>query len=89
LQLADQLHPSLRRAPELGLLRSPSGPSVVHRGLGAILCILVVAAAMACLWLGLSGLMVPDPAGGLLRTLGGFVGFFAVFLLTLVAMQRS
>jgi hypothetical protein len=44
---------------------------------------------MTSLWIGLSGLLNPDHAGGLLRTLGGFVGFFAVFGLTLVAAARQ
>jgi hypothetical protein len=56
---------------------------------GAVVCALVVAAAMASLWLGLSGLMNPDHAGGLARTLGGVVGFFVVFALTLVAAARQ
>jgi hypothetical protein len=37
----------------------------------------------------MSGLMNPDPAGGLLRTLGGLVGFFVIFGLTLVAAVRQ
>jgi hypothetical protein len=54
-----------------------------------IVCAGVVALAMASLWTGLSGLMNPDHAGGVLRTLGGFVGFFVVFGLTLVAAVRQ
>ena len=50
-----------------------------------VICAGVIAVAMTSLWIGLSGLMNPDHAGGLLRTLGGFVGFFVVFGLTLVA----
>jgi len=54
-----------------------------------IICAGVIALAMASLWIGLSGLMNPDHTvdhtGGLVRTLGGFVGFFVVFGLTLVA----
>src|SRR5215468_12445007 len=57
--------------------------------LSFIVCACVVALAMASLWTGLSGLMNPDHAGGFLRTLGGFVGFFAVFGLTLVAAVRQ
>jgi hypothetical protein len=57
--------------------------------LSFIVCICVVGLAMASLWTGLSGLMNPDHAGGLLRTLGGFVGFFVVFGLTLVAAVRQ
>jgi uncharacterized membrane protein required for colicin V production len=57
--------------------------------LSFIVCACVVALAMASLWTGLSGLMNPDHAGGLLRTLGGFVGFFVVFGLTLVAAARQ
>lgn len=53
--------------------------------LSFIVCACVVALAMASLWTGLSGLMNPDHAGGVLRTLGGIVGFFVVFGLTLVA----
>ena len=55
----------------------------------ALLCIAVVAVAMASLWIGLSGLMNPEHAGGLLRTLGGVAGFFVVFGLTLVAAVRQ
>ena len=57
--------------------------------LSFIVCACVVALAMASLWTGLSGLMNPDHAGGFLRTLGGFVGFFVVFGLTLVAAVRQ
>jgi len=53
-----------------------------------LVCAGIVALAMASLWVGLSGLMNPDHAGGLLRTLGGLVGFFVVFGLTLVAAVR-
>ena len=53
------------------------------------ICAGIIALAMASLWIGLSGLMNPDHTvdhtGGLVRTLGGFVGFFVVFGLTLVA----
>jgi hypothetical protein len=56
---------------------------------GALACALVVVVAMGSLWLGLSGLMHPDHAGGLARTLGGVAGFFAVFALTLVAAARQ
>jgi len=55
---------------------------------GFLVCAGIVALAMASLWIGLSGLMNPDHTGGLLRTLGGFVGFFVVFGLTLVAAVR-
>jgi len=54
-----------------------------------LLCAGTVALAMTSLWIGLSGLLNPDHAGGLLRTLGGFVGFFVVFGLTLVAAARQ
>jgi hypothetical protein len=57
--------------------------------LSFIICVGVVALALASLWTGLSGLMNPDHAGGLLRTLGGFVGFFVVFGLTLMAAVRQ
>lgn len=57
--------------------------------LGFILCSVVVALAMASLWIGVSGLMNTDHAGGLLRTLGGFAGFFLIFCLTLVAAVRQ
>jgi hypothetical protein len=57
--------------------------------LSFIICACVVALAMASLWIGLSGLMNPDHAGGFLRTLGGVVGFFVVFGLTLVAAVRQ
>jgi hypothetical protein len=57
--------------------------------LSFIVCVGVVALAMASLWTGLSGLMNPDHAGGFLRTLGGFVGFFVVFGLTLMAAVRQ
>jgi len=53
------------------------------------LCALWVAVGLISLWIGLSGMMVIEPAGGLFRTLGGFIGFFAVFALTLVGMSRS
>jgi hypothetical protein len=58
-------------------------------GFGTVVCALVVGVAMASLWVGLSGLMHPDHAGGLARTLGGLVGFFLVFALTLVAAVRQ
>jgi hypothetical protein len=57
--------------------------------IAALLCTAVVAVAMASLWIGLSGLMNPEHAGGLLRTLGGVAGFFVVFALTLVAAVRQ
>jgi hypothetical protein len=67
--------------------------SASHRAsnplLAGLLCIAVVAVAMGSLWVGLSGFLNPDHAGGLLRTLGGVVGFFAVFALTLVAAVRQ
>jgi hypothetical protein len=50
---------------------------------------LVVAVALACLGISLSGLMAVEPAGGLLRTLGGLVAFLIVVMLTLVAAARS
>ena len=55
--------------------------------LSFIVCACVVTLAMASLWTGLSGLM--NPAGDVLRTLGGFAGFFVVFGLTLVAAVRQ
>lgn len=55
---------------------------------GFLMCCAVVALAMGSLWIGLSGLMRPEP-DGLLRTLGGFVGFYVVFGLTLVAAVRQ
>jgi hypothetical protein len=57
--------------------------------LGFTLCALWVALGLISLGIGLSGMMVIDPPGGLLRTLAGFIGFFSVFLLTLVGMSRS
>jgi len=60
-----------------------------NRALVAIFCVAVVAVAMGSLWIGLSGLLNPDHAGGLLRTLGGIAGFFVVFGLTLVAAARQ
>jgi hypothetical protein len=57
--------------------------------LTAILCAVVVAVAMGSLWIGVSGLTGPDPAGGLLRTLGGIAGFYVIFGLTLVAAVRQ
>ena len=57
--------------------------------LGSIICVLVVLLAMFCLWVGLSGLLVAEPAGGLLRTLGGFVAYFAIVAGTIVAMLRA
>jgi hypothetical protein len=56
---------------------------------GVIICFIWPAIGLTSLAIGLSGLMTVDPEGGLLRTLGGFVGFFAVFALTLMAMSRS
>jgi hypothetical protein len=57
--------------------------------LGAVVCAAVVALAFASLSVGLSGLLVPDPTGGVLRTLGGLVGFFVIFGLTLVAAAKQ
>jgi hypothetical protein len=57
--------------------------------LAALLCIAVVAVAMGSLWIGLSGLLGTEHAGGLARTLGGIAGFFVVFALTLVAAVRQ
>ena len=57
--------------------------------LGAIGCILVISLAMFCLWIGFSGMMVAEPAGGTLRTLAGFVGYFAVVAATIVAALRQ
>jgi hypothetical protein len=56
---------------------------------GSLVCAAVMALAFASLWVGMSGLVNPDPAGGLLRTLGGFVGFFLIFGLTLVAAVKQ
>ena len=61
----------------------------VRPGIGIAACLLVVGAGVLCLWIGFSGLLSPDPAGGLTRTLGGFVGFFLLYLATIAAMQRS
>ena len=72
---------------------SPGATTATDRpfkpALSFIVCACVVALAMASLWIGLSGLMNPDHAGGFLRTLGGFGGFFVVFGLTLVAAVRQ
>jgi hypothetical protein len=57
--------------------------------LGFFACAAVIALAFASLSVGLTGLMTPDPAGGLLRTLGGLVGFFVIFGLTLIAAVRQ
>jgi hypothetical protein len=78
----------------------PAGHSSVSRAtgksdrsvnpvLGSLVCAAVIALAFASLWVGLSGLVSADPADGLLRTLGGFVGFFLIFGLTLVAAVRQ
>jgi hypothetical protein len=56
---------------------------------GFMLCVLWSVVGLTSLAIALSGFMAADPAGALLRTLGGFVGFFAVFALTLFAMSRS
>ena len=57
---------------------------------GFLVCAAVVALAFVSLSFGLSGLLNPDPAGGLLlRTLGGLVGFFVIFGLTLVAAVKQ
>jgi hypothetical protein len=72
-------------APHAAEKSEPAMTSVV----GFLICSAVVALAMASLWVGLSGLMTPDHAGGLLRTLGGFAGFSVVFALTLVAAARQ
>jgi hypothetical protein len=61
----------------------------VHPLLGAVVCAAVVALAFVSLAVGLSGLLLPDPTGGLLRTLGGLAGFFVIFGLTLVAAARQ
>jgi hypothetical protein len=61
----------------------------VNPVVGFLVCAAVLALAFASLSVGLSGLMNPDPPGGLLRTLGGFVGFFLIFGLTLVAAVRQ
>jgi hypothetical protein len=58
-------------------------------GLGFVLCALWVALVFASLWLGLSGLMVTEPAGGVLRVLGGFAGFFLLVGITIVAMNST
>jgi hypothetical protein len=54
-----------------------------------LVCLLVVAAGMGSLWVGLSGLLNPDHTGGLLRTVGGLAGFYVVFALTLYAAVRQ
>jgi hypothetical protein len=57
--------------------------------LGFTLCALWVALGLISLGIGLSGMMVMDPPGGLFRILSGFIGFFVVFGLTLLGMSRS
>jgi hypothetical protein len=49
----------------------------------------VVALALTSLGISLSGLMSMEPPGGMLRTLGGLLGFVLVFGLTLLAAARS
>lgn len=61
----------------------------INRVLGSFVCAAVVVLAFASLSVGLSGLLTPDPSGGLLRTLGGIVGFFVIFGLTLIAAVRQ
>jgi hypothetical protein len=57
--------------------------------LGFIACTAVIVLAFASLSVGLTGFLTPDPAGGLPRTLGGLVGFFVIFGLTLIAAVRQ
>jgi uncharacterized membrane protein required for colicin V production len=72
---------------------APAGEGTSSRStnsaFGFLVCCAVVALAMASLWVGLSGLLNPDHVGGLGRTLGGIVGFFAIFGLTLIAAARQ
>src|SRR5581483_10147969 len=70
-----------RRGREAGMATGHAAPSAAaavgksdgqaSSARGTIVCALVVVLAMASLWVGLSGLMNPDHAGGLARTLGG------------------
>jgi hypothetical protein len=57
--------------------------------LGFIACAAVIVLAFASLSVGLTGFLTPDPAHGLPRTLGGLVGFYVVFGLTLIAAVRQ
>jgi hypothetical protein len=72
---------------------APGGAATSDHAFNPVVCFLICAGvivlALTSLWFGLSGLMNPDHAGGLLRTLGGFVGFFLVFGFTLVAAVRQ
>jgi len=76
-----------------GHAAAPGAASTSEPAFNPVACLLicdgVFALAFVSLGFGLSGLMNPDHAGGLLRTLGGFVGFFLVFGLTLVAAARQ
>jgi len=61
----------------------------VNRVLGILICAAVVMLAMISLSVGLSGLMTPEHPGGPLRILGGLLGFFVIFGLTLFAAVRQ
>jgi hypothetical protein len=57
-------------------------------GLGFLLSVVIVAVALTALGVGLSGLMTVDPAGGLVRTLGGLMGYLVIVALMLVWATR-
>ena len=57
--------------------------------LGFIACAAVIVLAVASLSVGLTGFLTPDPADRLPRTLGGLVGFYVIFGLTLIAAVRQ
>jgi hypothetical protein len=61
----------------------------INSALGSIACAAVIALAIASISVGLTGFLTPNPAGGLARTLGGLVGFFVIFGLTLIAAVRQ
>jgi hypothetical protein len=61
----------------------------MNSGLGMFWCILLTAVGMGVLAIAVSGLTTPDPAGGLLRTLGGLVAFLGICLGTVIMMLRS
>ena len=75
--------------PDSAASTSVRSNSSANPAVAALVCAAVVAVGMGSLWIGLSGLLSPDHAGGLLRTVGGLAGFFVVFALTLVAAARQ
>ena len=77
--------PTMRSAASTSVRSNSSANPAV----AALVCAAVVAVGMGSLWIGLSGLLSPDHAGGILRTVGGLAGFFVVFALTLVAAARQ